>query len=49
MINQPSVDVINDRLGTNGEPVSRYCLFVVAAKLSRQILEKHASSGDDPD
>ena len=49
MINQPSVDVLIDRLGSNGEPVSRYCLFVVAAKRARQILEKHAASGADPD
>ncbi len=49
MINQPSVDVLIDRLGSNGEPVSRYCLCVVAAKRARQILEKHAASGADPD
>ena len=40
MINQPSVDVLIDRLGSNGEPVSRYCLCVVAAKRARQILDK---------
>ena len=49
MINKPSVDVLIDRLGSNGEPVSRYCLCVVAAKRARQILEKHAASGADPD
>ena len=49
MINQPSVDVLIDRLGSNGEPVSRYCLCVVAAQRARQILEKHAASGADPD
>lgn len=49
MINQPSVDDLIDRLGSNGEPVSRYCLCVVAAKRARQILEKHAASGADPD
>lgn len=35
MINQPSVDVLIDRLGSNGEPVSRYCLCVVAAKRAK--------------
>ncbi|MDE6597678.1 MAG: DNA-directed RNA polymerase subunit omega [Clostridia bacterium] len=49
MINQPSVDVLIDRLGNDGEPASRYCLCVVAAKRARQILEQHAASGANPD
>lgn len=49
MINQPSVDTLIDQLGANGEPASRYCLCVVAAKRARQILEKHVASGANPD
>ncbi len=49
MINQPSVDLLIDRLGTDEQPASRYCLCVVAAKRARQILEKHAASGASPD
>lgn len=44
MINQPPVDVLIDQLGTDGQPVSRYCLCVVAAKRARQIMEQSASS-----
>ena len=39
MINSPSVDVLIDKLGTDGQPVSRYALCVVAAKRARQIIE----------
>ncbi len=49
MINQPSVDVLIDRLGTDGHPASRYCLCVVVAKRARQILEQHAAQGPAPD
>ncbi len=49
MINQPSVDVLIEQLGTKEEPASRYCLCVVAAKRARQILEKHAASGASAD
>ena len=44
MINQPPVDLLISQLGTDGEPVSRYCLCVVAAKRARQILEQVPSS-----
>lgn len=44
MINQPPVDVLIEQLGTDGQPVSRYCLCVVAAKRARQILEQSAST-----
>lgn len=44
MINQPPVDILIEQLGTDGQPVSRYCLCVVAAKRARQILEQNASS-----
>ena len=42
MINNPPVDVLIEKLGTDGEPVSRYCLCVVASKRARQIIEKNA-------
>lgn len=40
MINQPPVDLLIEQLGTDGQPVSRYCLCVVAAKRARQIIEQ---------
>ena len=49
MINQPSVDLIIDKLGTEDQPVSRYCLCVVASKRARQILENHMAKGPAPD
>lgn len=42
MINTPPVDVLIKQLGTDGQPVSRYCLCVVAAKRARQIIEQTA-------
>ena len=44
MINQPPVDLLIEQLGTDGEPVSRYCLCVVAAKRARQIIEQNSGS-----
>lgn len=49
MINQPTVDVLLEKLGSAEEPASRYCLCVVAAKRARQILEQHAAQGPKPD
>ena len=49
MINQPSVDLLIDRLGAEGQPVSRYCLCVVASKRARQILEQHMAKGPSPE
>ncbi len=49
MINQPPVDTLIEQLGTDGQPVSRYCLCVVAAKRARQILEQNASSPSGED
>ncbi|MDE5722529.1 MAG: DNA-directed RNA polymerase subunit omega [Clostridia bacterium] len=49
MINQPSVDLLIDKLGTDEQPASRYCLCVVAAKRARQILEKYSASNSGPD
>ena len=42
MINNPPVDVLIEQLGTDGQPVSRYCLCVVASKRERQIIEQTA-------
>ena len=39
MINSPSVDLLIEQLGTDGQPISRYALCVVAAKRARQIIE----------
>lgn len=44
MINQPPVDVLIEQLGTDGQPVSRYCLCVVAAKRARQIMEQNTTT-----
>ena len=49
MINQPSVDTLLQQLGSDGQPVSRYCLCVVASKRARQILEHHIAQGPSPD
>lgn len=45
MINQPPVDLLIEKLGTDGQPVSKYCLCVVAAKRARQIIEQTAGNG----
>jgi len=45
MINEPSVDALIRKLGTEEEPVSRYELCVVAAKRTRQIIEQMQSAG----
>lgn len=44
MINQPPVDLLIEQLGTDGQPVSRYCLCVVASKRARQIIEQTAGT-----
>ncbi len=44
MINHPPVDLLIEQLGTDGQPVSRYCLCVVAAKRARQIIEQTANN-----
>ena len=44
MINQPPVDLLIEQLGTTEQPVSRYCLCVVAAKRARQIIEQTAGT-----
>lgn len=45
MINQPPVDLLIEKLGAEGQPVSRYCLCVVASKRARQIIEQNAGNG----
>ena len=52
MINEPSVDVMIRKLGTEEEPISRYALCTIAAKRARQIIETernlgHTSAGRD--
>ena len=45
MINEPAVDVMIRKLGTEEEPVSRYALCTVASKRARQIIETERNAG----
>ena len=45
MINEPSVDVMIRKLGTEEEPISRYALCTIAAKRARQIIEAERNLG----
>ena len=45
MINEPSVDSLIRKLGTEENPVSGYELCVVVAKRTRQIIEQMRSTG----
>lgn len=45
MINEPSVDELVRKLGTEEMPVSRYELCVIVAKRTRQIIEQMQSTG----
>ena len=45
MVNEPAVDVLIRKLGTEEEPISRYALCTVAAKRARQILEAEKNVG----
>lgn len=45
MINEPAVDVLIRKLGTEEDPVSRYALCVVASKRARQIIETERNRG----
>ena len=53
MINEPSVDAMIRKLGTEEEPISRYALCTIASKRARQIIEAernlgiHDSTGKD--
>ena len=44
MVNEPAVDVLIRKLGTEEEPISRYALCAVASKRARQILESGKSN-----
>ncbi len=45
MINEPSVDALVRKLGTEEAPVSRYELCVIVAKRTRQIIEQMQATG----
>ena len=45
MINDPSVDALVRKLGSDDKPVSRYELCVLIAKRTRQIIEQMQSTG----
>ena len=45
MINEPSVDALVRKLGSETDPVSRYELCVVVSKRTRQIIEQMQSTG----
>ena len=45
MINEPSVDVMIRKLGTEEDPISRYALCTIAAKRARQIIETERNAG----
>ena len=45
MINEPSVDALVRKLGTEEDPVSRYEPCVVVAKRTRQIIEQMQATG----
>ena len=52
MINEPSVDEMIRKLGSEEDPISRYALCTIASKRARQILETernlgHESAGRD--
>lgn len=45
MINEPSVDALVRKLGTEEQPVSRYELCILIAKRTRQVIEQMQSTG----
>lgn len=45
MINEPSVDVMIRKLGTEEDPISRYALCTIAAKRARQIIQTEKNAG----
>lgn len=49
MINEPSVDQMIRKLGTEEEPISRYALCTIASKRVRQIIEYEKNRGIAPD
>ena len=45
MVNEPAVDVLIRKLGTEEDPISRYALCTIAAKRARQIIETERNAG----
>ena len=45
MVNEPAVDVLIRKLGTEEDPISRYALCTIAAKRARQIIETEKNLG----
>ena len=45
MINEPSVDEMIRKLGSENDPISRYALCTIAAKRARQIIEAQKNAG----
>ena len=45
MINEPSVDALVRKLGTEENPVSRYELCVIVSKRTRQIITQIQATG----
>ena len=45
MINEPSVDEMIRKLGSEEDPISRYALCTIAAKCARQIIETEKNLG----
>jgi DNA-directed RNA polymerase omega subunit len=45
MINEPSVDEMIRKLGSEEDPISRYALCTIAAKRARQIIETEKNAG----
>ena len=47
MVNEPSVDELIRKLGTEEDPISRYALCTIASKRARQIMEVQKNAGSD--
>ena len=45
MVNEPSVDELIRKIGSEEDPLSRYALCAVASKRARQILETEKNLG----
>ena len=45
MINEPSVDALVRKLGSDEAPISRYELCVAIAKRTRQVIEQMQATG----
>ena len=47
MINEPSVDEMIRKLGSEEDPISRYALCTIVSKRARQIIETEKNLGRD--